>query len=279
MAARGWLTEGEIRNALRGPVRPMDLVKDDGAAAFQHTLESGLRDGLKVPHEDLKDREQTRSRALRATPGDAKSSTKGEQGQRKQQRRLGSWESRTSRSWTTAAASCRTFRPRPSLRPMVEWIDAAAKGAGVTADHVATPFFGVARDLIGIARRVQATRSWRTPTTMWACLIGQSGSGKTPAIDVTKRALSFIEHNRTSEIAALQLAHDTRQEAAKAALKRWKDQVAEAVEAGQPPPPKPEQAADIKPFVAPRLYVNDFNDRTPCPATRGPPARHHLHRR
>ena len=27
-------------------------------------------------------------------------------------------------------------------------------------------------------------------------LIGHSGSGKTPAIDVTKRVLSFIERNR-----------------------------------------------------------------------------------
>jgi len=92
---------------------------------------------------------------------------------------------------------------------------------------------------------------------MWACVIGRSGTGKTPAIDVTKRVLNFIERNRASEVADLQLAHDTRQEAARAVLKRWKDQVAQAVEEGQPAPPKPGQAADIKPFVAPRLYVND----------------------
>jgi hypothetical protein len=255
MAARGWLTEGEIEGALRCACQANGLVKDDGAAAFRKTFESGLSDGLKVPHEDLKDREQT-ARHYEHT-GDAKGSTKVDQGQRRQQRNTGSWDEPDLSILDNRRGELPDLPTAAIPSSVVEWIDAAAKGAGVTADHVATPFFGVASGLLGIARRVQATRSWRTPATMWACLIWQSGSGKTPAIDVTKRALSFIEHNRTSEIAALQLAHDTRQEAAKAALKRWKDQVAEAVEAGQPPPPKPEQASDIKPFVAPRLYVND----------------------
>ena len=67
----------------------------------------------------------------------------------------------------------------------------------------------------------------------------------------------LIERNRKAEIAALQLAHETKVEAAKAALKKWKDEVAQAIEAGQGAPPKPAQALDIKPFVAPRLYVND----------------------
>jgi hypothetical protein len=137
------------------------------------------------------------------------------------------------------------------------WIRSAARGAGVTADHIATPLIGIASSAIGIARRVQATKSWLTPMTCWACLVGMSGSGKTPAIDTVKRALSLIENNRRGEIAALQLAHETRVEAARAALKKWKDEVATAIENGQPPPPKPGGALDVGPFVAPRLYVND----------------------
>ena len=258
MAARGWLAEAEIRNALHRACQTNGLFKDDGAPAFQRTLESGFRDGLKIPHEDLKDREQYAGHEERA--GSTADNTKDNEAlprQRTQQRSTGSWEEP---DWSILDDRRGELPDLPVAAlpsPIVEWIDAAAQGAGVTADHVATPFLGVASGLIGTARRVQATRSWRTPVTMWACLIGQSGSGKTPAIDVTKRVLSFIEGNRTSEIAALQLAHDTRQEAAKAALKGWKEGVAEAVKAAQPPPSKPAQAADIKPFVAPRLYVND----------------------
>src|SRR4029079_10899041 len=56
---------------------------------------------------------------------------------------------------------------------------------------------------------------------------------------------------------ARQLAHETRIERAKAALKKWKDDVAIAVDAGQPPPAKPAEAPDVPPFVVPRLYVSD----------------------
>ena len=46
MAARGWLAEAEIRNALHRACQANGLIKDDGAPAFQRTLESGFRDGL-----------------------------------------------------------------------------------------------------------------------------------------------------------------------------------------------------------------------------------------
>ena len=74
MAARGWLAEAEIRNALRRACEANGLIKDDGAPAFQRTLESGLTDGLKIPHDDLKDREQYARHEERA--GNAKDDTK-----------------------------------------------------------------------------------------------------------------------------------------------------------------------------------------------------------
>jgi hypothetical protein len=254
MAARGWLAESEIRNALHRGCEANGLIKDDGRPAFQRTLDSGLADGLKAPHEDLRNREQYVRQEQGA--GNTKADEEPPR-QPKQQRSTGDWEHPDSSILDDRRGELPDLPTAAIPSAIVEWIEAAARGAGVTADHVATPFLGVASGLIGIARRVQATRSWRTPATMWTCLIGLSGSGKTPAIDVTKRVLSFIDRNRSSEIAALQLAHDTRHEAAKVALKRWKKQVEEAVEAGLLPPPKPEAAADIKPFVAPRLYVND----------------------
>ena len=74
---------------------------------------------------------------------------------------------------------------------------------------------------------------------------------------MVKRALSVVERSRQQENAARQLAHETRVERAKAALKKWKDDVAAAVDAGQPPPVKPAEAQDVRPFVVPRLYVSD----------------------
>ena len=109
-----------------------------------------------------------------------------------------------------------------------ECIQLAADGAGVTPAHVAVPLIGIASSLIGTARRVQASRSWSQPMTMWAAVVGASGTGKTPGIDVTKRALAFIDRTRKAEIAKLALEHQTRAEAASAERKLWKKQVEEA---------------------------------------------------
>ena len=141
--------------------------------------------------------------------------------------------------------------------PLQQWVERAAIGAGVTAAHVAVPALGIASSLVGMARRVRASPSWLEPMTCWVGIVGESGTGKTPGIDAVKRALAQIERDSLSKIADLQRKHETRVENAKAARAAWKDRVAEAVEAGLPPPTMPEDATDPGKFVAPRLYVSD----------------------
>jgi hypothetical protein len=66
-----------------------------------------------------------------------------------------------------------------------------------------------------------------------------------------------IERGRRNEIIDMRLAHETREEAAKAARKKWQQAVEEADKAGTPKPIKPIEAIDPGPFVAPRLSVSD----------------------
>jgi Protein of unknown function (DUF3987)/Primase C terminal 2 (PriCT-2) len=137
------------------------------------------------------------------------------------------------------------------------WAVNAAHGAGVTVDHVMLPLLGIASALIGTARRVKASSSWSEPFTMWVGVVGFSGSGKTPGLDVTQRALSKIEHNRKNRIAELQRVHETNVERARAVYKIWKEKVAEAAEAGIPPPPMPNDADVPDEFIVPRLFITD----------------------
>jgi hypothetical protein len=137
------------------------------------------------------------------------------------------------------------------------WIKRAAQGAGVTVAHVAVPALGIVSSLIGIARRVEATPSWREPMTCWAAVVGFSGTGKTPGIDTTKRALAQIDRHSQSKIAELQRKHESKVETAKAARAYWKKQVEEATEKGTPAPEMPLAAVDPGKFVAPRLHVSD----------------------
>ena len=92
---------------------------------------------------------------------------------------------------------------------------------------------------------------------MWVALLGFSGTGKTPGLDVTRRVLSLIERGRKQKVAELQREHETRAQKAKAEKKKWEKAVAEAVEANLPAPPKPVGASEPGPFVAPRLCLSD----------------------
>jgi hypothetical protein len=138
-----------------------------------------------------------------------------------------------------------------------DWLNRSARGAGATPCHVATPMLAAASSLIGTGRRVQASRSWSEPATLWTSVTGQSGTGKTPGSDVTLRALSMVDKNRKPQIDALQRAHETKVEAAKAAKKKWEKEVQEAVEGGVTPPPKPAAAMEIGRFVVPRLFASN----------------------
>lgn len=138
-----------------------------------------------------------------------------------------------------------------------EWATNAAHGAGTSVDHVVVPLLGIASSLIGIARRVRASKSWPEPFTMWTAIVGYSGTGKTPGLDVTQRALARVERNRKHLIGELRRAHESKIESAKAANKQWKAKVKEAIEAGRKGPEMPADAEIPESFVAPRLYVSD----------------------
>ena len=137
-----------------------------------------------------------------------------------------------------------------------QWVEGAAHAAGVTPAHVAVPLLGVSSGLIGTARRVRA-KAFSQPLTLWTAVIGHSGTGKTPGIDATKNAMSFIERDRAHRIAALQHAHEERAAAAKAAQRKWRDAVVSAVKDGKVPPSMPIEAMVPDGFVAPRLYVTN----------------------
>ncbi len=150
--------------------------------------------------------------------------------------------------------------PRDVFPPsLAEWLLRASHGAGVRIDHIAIPMLGVVSSLIGKARRVQASSSWVEPTTLWSCIVGQSGDRKTPGLRVILRALDRIEEENSPQLRAAEQAHRMRAEKAKAVLKAWRKACHEALEAkpARDPPPMPIDAVDPGNFIHPSLYVQD----------------------
>jgi hypothetical protein len=119
------------------------------------------------------------------------------------------------------------------------------------------PLLGIGASLIGAARRVRPSRSWSEPLTLWTSVIGFSGTGKTPGLDVSRRALSAIDRSRKHELAELVRAYRARVGVAKAFAKKWTKQAEEAVAGGNPAPAMPEQAIVPAEFTAPRLFVSN----------------------
>ena len=53
MCARGWIDEGKVITNLIDAAVACALVQDDGRVAVEKTIMSGLRAGMKSPHDDL----------------------------------------------------------------------------------------------------------------------------------------------------------------------------------------------------------------------------------
>ena len=182
------------------------------------------------------------------------------------------------RSSMIGAVSCQNSRSMSSPS-WQDWAINAAHGAGCAVDHVMVPLLAVSSSLIGAARCVQASRSWPEPLSCRTGIIGASGSGKTPGLDVSKRALAKIEHDRQAKVAELRRRHETNAERAKAKHKAWKEAVEKATKKGLPTPPMPSDADVSDEFVAPRLYVSDATVQKLAALLGGAAMRHPAYKR
>ena len=265
MIGRGWIDEKTVADALLGACDANKYLREHGHRATMKTIESGIEAGRKEPHPDLPDREpsseddRTPLSDLSGLSGSQglKQRTSDEQQARGRKAETGTWEEPDWALLDDRRGELPDFPVEALPASLRGWLLRAARGAGVTPGHVAVPLLGIASSLIGTARRVRACRSWSEPLTMWVALLGFSGTGKTPGLDVTRRVLSLIERGRKQKVAELQREHETRAQKAKAEKKKWEKAVAEAVEANLPAPPKPAGATEPGPFVAPRLCLSD----------------------
>jgi hypothetical protein len=264
MIARDWVDEKIVTDALLEACDKNRYLREHGHSATMKTIRSGIHAGKKEPHPDLPDREPSGDDS---TPLSDLSDLSGSQAgnhnsnveayPKNRRVETGTWDEP---DWTLLddrRGELPDFPVEALPTSLRAWLLCTARGAGVTPGHVAVPFLGITSSLIGTARRVRACRSWSEPLTLWVALIGFSGTGKTPSIDVTRRALSLIERERKQKIAELQRQHETRAQKAKAEKKKWEQAVADAVENNLPAPPKPASATDPGPFVAPRLCLSD----------------------
>jgi hypothetical protein len=259
MVARGWIDMVEVRRALFAAAEACGQIKDDGRQHFEQTFADGIRYGMTIPHPDLRNDDVL---PPATSPGDygadnaAPPPPPGTSVRKPES--IHSWDEPDISLLDDRRGELPDF-PLEALcsEPLQDWVTRAAHGSGTSVAHVAVPLLGIASSLIGTARRGQASRSFIQPMTCWSALVGFSGSGKTPGIDATKRALAVLERNRKPKIADMQRTHEAKAEMAKIMRDKWKADLKAAIEAGGSQPPKPPGADDLDKFVTPRLFVSD----------------------
>jgi len=130
-------------------------------------------------------------------------------------------------------------RPAPSLDLSVfgpfwaEWITTTATASACPPDYVAAPLLAIASVLIGNACWAEAWPGWAEPPHLWACCVGDSGSGKSPGSDVLLRdVLPILEQRMSVDHPEKLLSWAAAFETDKAARERWEGEVRTAAPKG-----------------------------------------------
>ncbi len=144
--------------------------------------------------------------------------------------------------------------PLDLLGRWAPWVEAAAEGAGAPADYVAFGLLGTAAGCAG-AVRVTPWPGWVEPVVLWLALVGDSSSGKSPALDPAREALAAAEAVLREPWEAEHAEWCRDAAVAKARRAGWEKAVAAAVKAGRPAPEPPEDAPPEPPM--PRVRVSD----------------------
>ncbi|WP_158266863.1 DUF3987 domain-containing protein [Alsobacter soli] len=131
---------------------------------------------------------------------------------------------------------------------------AAAQNA--PEDYVAASLFASAAALIGNSREANA-RGWTEPACLWLAMVGNPGSGKTPALKPITKILNQIEIDALAEAQPEQTAYFEALERAQIEKDRWKQAMKQAVTDGLPPPPMPPEAKEPPLWKPPQITVSD----------------------
>ncbi len=132
------------------------------------------------------------------------------------------------------------YRPFPVHclpMPLAAYVAEAAAAIGCDPAFVALPCLAVVASLIGNTRSIRLKQGWFEPSILWAAIVGESGTHKSPALAAAVDPIEAIEKRFAKQFAAEHA--DFRQE-----FQEWKD--ADKNERGDEPKPPIQRRAVIK---------------------------------
>lgn len=147
--------------------------------------------------------------------------------------------------------------PLSVLGSMGQLVQDLANGAGAPVDYVAGGLLAVSASLIGGKRWVSPWEGWKEPCILWAAMVGDPSSNKSPAIDAATDPLRLIEADHAELHKTVMMSHAAAAERAKAERTEWQSQVKAAAKEGGATPPMPDAAVEPDQPQRKRLLVQD----------------------
>jgi hypothetical protein len=141
-----------------------------------------------------------------------------------------------------------------------EWLHDVANASAVPVDYVAMPLLTSVSALIGHACWAKATDGWAEPPHLWGSVVGDSGTGKSPAADCLFRdVLPVIERRMIGDFPDRLAEWQASSENDKIIKKKWEKDCYAALKANpnQPLPPMPQPTVSEFPPDKPRLMQHD----------------------
>jgi hypothetical protein len=145
------------------------------------------------------------------------------------------------RSAATTKADPEPFAPFPThvLPPIVrDFVRQGARALGCDASYVALPLLAALASAIGNTRRITLKRSWKEPCVVWAVVVGDSGTLKSPALDLAMKPLRRLQSRAFREHEETMAAYRIDKATYDADLAAWKSK---GRKRGEPPPDEPEE--------------------------------------
>ncbi|MCH8824774.1 MAG: DUF3987 domain-containing protein [Planctomycetes bacterium] len=119
--------------------------------------------------------------------------------------------------------------------PVRSYVAAGAKAIGCDASYIALPMLSALASAIGNTHRLKLKRSWTEPAIIWTAIVGESGTSKSPALELALRAVRKRQHRAFKEYSKAMKTWEVdniRWEVEKA---KWKKDAASGKASSDPP--------------------------------------------
>lgn len=150
---------------------------------------------------------------------------------------------------TPEAPAVPAFTPFPAdvlPEPIRGFVTEAAKAIGCDASYIALPLLSGLASAIGNTHRIALKRGWTEPAIVWTAIVGDSGTAKSPALELGLRPIRKRQHDAMKEHAEAMKQHADALAMHERDAAHWKKSKSDT-----PPPSKPEAP------IADRCWTDD----------------------